>query len=231
MSRALHAVNRLVDPDRQIIPVSGSQIRQDPFRWRQTLHPLVYRDLITNVVFVGAPSTGKTTLAARMAEELDTLWMPEYGREYWERNQVDRRLSLQQLVEIAEGHLQQEEVLMAEANRYLFVDTNATTTFIFSHHYHGHAAPRLVELAEQAARRYDIVFLCDTDIPFDDTWDRSGDSNRQVMQKQIVSDLVLRRIPYFVVRGDLEERVDTVKRALACYHKYKNPVDTWTGLK
>lgn len=228
MSRALHAVNRLVDPNRKSIPVSGSQIRQDPFSWRRSIHPFVYRDLITNVVFVGAPSTGKTTLAARMAEEMDTLWMSEYGREYWERHQVNRRLSLQQLVEIAEGHLQREEVLLLEANRYLFVDTNATTTYIFSQHYHGQAAPRLVELAQQAARRYDLVFLCDTDIPFDDTWDRSGDVNREVMQRRIVSDLVLRRIPYFIVRGDLEERIATVKRVLARYQKYMNPVDAWT---
>lgn len=85
--------------------------------------------------------------------------------------------------------------------------------------------PRLVELAQQAARRYDLVFLCDTDIPFDDTWDRSGDVNREVMQRRIVSDLVLRRIPYFIVRGDLEERIATVKRVLARYQKYMNPVD------
>ncbi|MCC5600764.1 ATP/GTP-binding protein [Nostoc favosum] len=45
----------------------------------------MYRDLITNVVFLGAPSTGKTTIASQLAKEYNTVWMPEYGREYWEK--------------------------------------------------------------------------------------------------------------------------------------------------
>src|SRR5829696_9000205 len=65
MSLALGAVNRLVDRGREQLPVSGTEIRQDPFAFRQYLDPLVYRDLIVNAVFLGAPSTGKTTLASR----------------------------------------------------------------------------------------------------------------------------------------------------------------------
>ena len=98
MSRALGAVDRRVDPARAAVPVSGTLIRADPYAWRAFVHPLVYRDLVTNVVLLGAPSTGKTTLAARLAEAHRTVWMPEYGREYWEAHQVDRRLTLEQLV-------------------------------------------------------------------------------------------------------------------------------------
>lgn len=222
VSQALGAVNRIVDRDRATVPVSGTAIRENPFAFRDYLHPLVYRDLITHVVFLGAPSTGKSTLAERLALEYDTVWMPEYGREYWETHQVDRRLTPEQLVEIAEGHREREEALLTQANRYLFTDTNATTTFIFSLDYHGAAAPRLAELAMQTASRYDLVFVCDTDIPYDDTWDRSGDANRRVFQKRILSDLRLRKIPYFLLRGDLATRVAQVKTILARYCKYEN---------
>lgn len=109
MSRALGAINRLVDPERKEIAISGSQIRQNPYQCREYLSPIVYRDMVTNVVFLGAPSTGKTTIAERMAQEHGTVWMPEYGREYWEKNQVERKLTLKQLVEIAEGHMEREE--------------------------------------------------------------------------------------------------------------------------
>jgi HTH-type transcriptional repressor of NAD biosynthesis genes len=135
MSAALGAVNRLVDwttesiwEQRITVPISATQIRAAPFRYRQFLHPLVYRDLIINVVFLGAPSTGKTTLAEALATHYQTVWMPEYGREYWETHQVDRRLSLPQLEEIATGHLERENELLGKANRYLFTDTNALTT-------------------------------------------------------------------------------------------------------
>ncbi len=117
------------------------------------------------VASLGAPSTGKTTLAEQLAQVYNTPWMPEYGREYWEKHQVNRRLSLEQLVEIAEGHLDREETWLAQANGYLFTDTNALTTSVFSRYYHQAAAPRLIELAHQAAGRYDLVFVCDTDIP------------------------------------------------------------------
>jgi HTH-type transcriptional regulator, transcriptional repressor of NAD biosynthesis genes len=214
MSLALGAINRIIDPDRKTIPVSGTEIRENPFAFRHYLHPLVYRDLITNVVFLGAPSTGKTTIASRLAEEYRTVWMPEYGREYWDTHQVDRRLSAEQLVEIAEGHLEREEAMLLEANRYLFTDTNAITTYIFSLYYHDTAAGRLARLAEEASSRYDLVFVCDTDIPYDDTWDRSGDTNRLVFQKRVICDLTRRKIPFFLLRGDLETRVRYVKQVL-----------------
>lgn len=222
MSIALGSVNRLVDYSRQIIPISGRQIRENIFEYREFINPLVYRDLVTNIVFLGAPSTGKTTIAERMAKEYETVWMPEYGREYWEQHQIDRRLSLEQLVEIAATHLDREENLLYQANQYLFTDTNAITTFVFSQTYHQTALLKLVQLAALASSRYDLVFLCDVDIPYDNTWDRSGDVNRKNFQKQILGDLSTRKIPFFILSGDLETRVSKVKKVLSKFHKYKS---------
>lgn len=167
-----------------------------------------------NVVLLGAPSTGKTTLAERLAAEYDTLWMPEYGREYWESHQVGRRLTLEQLVEIAEGHLERETDLLARADRYLFTDTNALTTYLFSLYYHGAVHPRLEELARLAERRYDVVLVCDTDIPYDATWDRSGEVHRQEFQGRVLADLQQRCVTYHVVGGSLEQRVAGVRDIL-----------------
>jgi HTH-type transcriptional regulator, transcriptional repressor of NAD biosynthesis genes len=224
ISAALGAVNRQVDPDRARAPISGTQVRADPYAWRHALHPRVYRDLISNIVLLGAPATGKTTLAERLAQEYGTVWMPEYGREYWEQHQVERRLSAAQLVELAEGHLAREERLLGEARRYLFTDTNALTTALFARSYHQAVAPRLQALADQAGARYDLVLVCDSDIPYDDTWDRSGDVQRQIFQKQVLADLLTRKIPFVLLRGDLEARVAQVRALLARHHKYQNPL-------
>lgn len=222
MSEALGAVNRQVDPDRETFSVSGTAVRQNPYANKAFVHPLVYRDLVTTAVLLGAPSTGKTTLAAALAAKFDTAWMPEYGREYWEKHQSERRLTPEQLVEIAEGHIEREDCLIADANGYLFVDTNAITTYMFALDYHGKALPRLVELAERAASRYDLVFLCGDDIPYDDTWDRSGDVHRHIFQKKFKADLISRKIPFIPLHGSLEKRIGTVEAVLAQYEKYRS---------
>jgi len=220
VSRALAAGNCLVDEARSRYPISASEVRKDPYEYRRFISPRVYRDLITNVVFVGAPSTGKSTIAETMAAKFATVFMPEYGREYWDKHQVGRRLNLEQLVEIAEGHLEREDRAICEANKYLFTDTNAITTYMFSLYYHGKAHPRLVELARQAEGRYDLTFLCDTDIPYDDTWDRSGAVNRKTFQQRIIEDLTRRSVPYVTLCGNLEDRTRRVSEVLVQHRKY-----------
>jgi len=220
VSKALEARDRRIDPPRETFPVSGTSVRDDPYSCREYLDAVVYRDLVTKVVFLGAPSTGKTTLAAEMAHACSTVWMPEYGREYWEKHQSNRRLTQEQLVEIAEGHRRREDVLVLQANGTLFVDTDATTTYMFSHYYHGEAHPRLAELADQTLNRYDLFFLCEADIPYDDTWDRSGEVNRGVFQKQIRADLLRRRIPFITLRGDLADRMQCVQRIVRGFDRF-----------
>ena len=67
----LGAEHVLVDEARTLVPTSGTVIRSDPYAYRGWLDPLVYSSLIERVVFVGTESTGKSTLAKRLAEELE----------------------------------------------------------------------------------------------------------------------------------------------------------------
>jgi len=209
-----------MDPERRTVPISSTAIRSDPYRYRRFLHPSVYRDYLTTVVFLGAPCTGKTTLAERLAQDLGTVWAPEYGREYWERHQVDRRLRPEQLVEIAEGHLQREDALILDARRFFFVDTNALTTTVFARYYHGAVDPRLAAVADSCPPRYDLMFLCEDDFPNEDTWDRSGPVNRALMQRMVIDDLAARGIDALRLSGPVELRAEAVKRVLHQHRKW-----------
>lgn len=220
VSRGLGAVDRRIDPERQSVPISATQIRENLWDNRQYLSTTVYRDLITHVVFLGAPSTGKTTLACELANRHQTVWMPEYGREYWEQHQSERRLSCEQLVEIALGHRQREDKLIPQANRYLFIDTDATTTLQFSYYYHDQAHPQLISLANDARQRYDHFFVCAPDIPYDDTWDRSGDANRMEMHRRIVGDLITRKTPFHLLTGSINQRCQQVEAVLRTATKF-----------
>lgn len=229
VSRALGAEDRRVDEARLAIPISGTTLRADYFSGREYIAPRVYADLITKVCFMGAPSTGKTTLARTLAERHNTVWMPEYGAEYWLEHQIDRRITLDQFEEISPEHNRREDALTLQSRKYLFCDTNPITTYVFAKDYHGSAGPVLTRLAAEAEKRYDLFFLCDTDIPYADTWDRSGDQKRKWFQDQIVGDLSERRIPFFRVSGTLEERISNVNEVLRQHRKFGNVLDIQQG--
>ncbi|MEH6711292.1 MAG: ATP-binding protein [Paraglaciecola polaris] len=170
--------------------------------------------MIQKIVFLGAPSTGKSTLSEVLARRLNTLSVAEYGREYWIEHQVDRRLSPEQLLHIAQIQNQWEDAAETNANRYLFCDTNAFTTWHFACHYHTTPLPELSKLAHASWQRYDLVVLCDNDIPYDDTWERSGDANRSEFQQFLNQYLLAHGISFIKVSGTIESREAQVLSAL-----------------
>ena len=220
VSAALNATDRRVDDQRQAIDISATQIRLDSYAMRSYLDPIVYRDHLTHVVFLGAPSTGKSTVAEAISRRLRTVWVPEYGREYWEMHQVARKLTLEQLFEIGDGHRDREDAVVSSANRYLFIDTDASTTRNFSMYYHDRCDERLEQMVRETRERYDLFFLCEPDFPFDDTWDRSGEVSREVFQRRIESDLIARRIPFIRLGGSIECRCETIEKVLATHRKW-----------
>ena len=221
MSVALGARDVRIDQERKILPISATEIREDIYKHRKFLNSRVYFDHLIKVVLLGAPSTGKSTLAEKLAEHFKTTHMPEYGREYWEINNIQKRLTPEQLLEIAETHRTREFDLAHEANRYFFIDTNALTTEIFAHYYHGDSLPRLRELSNETKERYDLVILCGDDIPYDDTVDRSGEANRSDFQKTTIEELDKRGIEYHEVTGSIQDRISEVSRILETMTKGK----------
>lgn len=172
-------------------------------------------EAIQKVVFMGAPSTGKSTICQVAAKHFNTAHVDEFGCTYWEQNQDDRRLTPEQLLYIAQEHIAIEERTLANANKYLFVDTNALTTWHFAIDYHDSALPQLCALADQSKERYQRVFLCADDIPFEDTWERSGDVKHQEFQIFITNELEQRNIAYTLLKGSVEQRLATIVETLA----------------
>lgn len=220
MSEFLNAKDRRVDPEREEVSISGTKIRNNPYKNRTYVADRVYSDMITNVVLLGGPSTGKSTLTKELAREFETEYMPEFGREYWEKHAEGRRLTKEQLLDLALKHLERETNHLLESDEYLFTDTNALTTATFSQYYHNEIPDRLWELAETTQSRYDVHIVCDTDIPYDNTEDRSGEANRQRLQKHTIALLEHFSIPYYVVSGSVDERVAQVKSILNSTNKW-----------
>lgn len=189
------------DPMRRTVPISGTQIRADPHRYRGYLARPVYADFIERVALLGGESSGKTTLADYLAKQMQTTWAAEYARELW----MDRegRLAIDDMLHIAQAQIAREEMLSQQANRWLFCDTTPLTTLFYSQDLFGKADPVLTALAQ---RRYDHVFLCAPDFDFVQDGTRRGDAFRTLQHQWYARELKEREIQFSVLTGSTADR-------------------------
>lgn len=192
--------------------VSGTRVRADPHACRHLLDPLVYAHFVEKVVFLGAESTGKSTLATEAAKAWGTVHVPEYGRQHYEAKGGE--LDLDDYVHIARRQRELEDAAALHADRYLFVDTNAITTMFFSHYYNRDSRPDLRALAAECATRYRHVIVCDDDIEFEQDGWRDNAVWRARMQGMVLHDLAVRGIEYSVVSGTVDERLAQLRIVL-----------------
>jgi HTH-type transcriptional regulator, transcriptional repressor of NAD biosynthesis genes len=199
----------LVDKGRVAAPISGTQLRQDVHAHRHWLSPIVYASFIQRVCLLGGESTGKSTLAERLAREFSTMHVPEYGRELWEARSGE--LAFDDLRHIAEVQVRREDEALLRARRYVFCDTSPLTTLFYSRHLFGKADAVLEHLA---GRAYDFTFLCAPDFPFVQDGTRQPESFRMLQHEWYLRELSERRIPSQTITGGIEARLQQVREII-----------------
>jgi NadR type nicotinamide-nucleotide adenylyltransferase len=199
----------LVDRQRQRIPVSGTLIRSDVHGFRNMLSPQVYASFVQRICMLGGESTGKSTLAAALARNFDTIHVEEYGRILWE--QKDGQLVYNDMLAIGKQQVAMEEAALLKANRYLFCDTSPLTTYFYSRTLFGKSDRELERLAEHS---YDLVVLCELDVPFVQDGTRQQPKFRHEQHNWYLEELAQRGISFVRVNGSLDERVTKVGTAL-----------------
>lgn len=201
--------HELVDEARVLMPISGTVLRQDVHGHRQWLSPAVYASFVERICILGGESTGKSTLAAALALALDTLQVPEYGRELWEAK--GGALVFDDMLAIGQRQVAMEDETAGRANRYVVCDTSPLTTLFYSQHLFQRAAPALEALAH---RTYDVTFLCAPDFPFVQDGTRQPESFRLQQHTWYLHELSRRGIPHEVLAGPVTERIAAVRRRL-----------------
>lgn len=119
------------------------------------------------MVILGAELTGTTTLAKALAEELGTLWVEEYGREYSEIRlggfTAPRRSDEFDLV--VDRQIQLEQAALRRVTRPLLIcDTDVLATALWHERYVGEPAERILERA--AAHKPALYVLTGDETPF-----------------------------------------------------------------
>lgn len=211
VSEALGCRDRRVDPERITMPVSGTALRSNPALLKQWTPAAVYNSLKPRLYFIGAPSTGKTTISRMASQALNAACCPEYGRDYWFEHQVDHRLPMSGLEAIACGHNAAEDLAAQGPQDCVCVDTNLLTTQAYARYWFGIESPALQQTVQSRLWRYRHIFLCEADFPFEDTADRSGPASREQLQELNLALLHETGLQYTLLRGPPETRLETIQ--------------------
>jgi len=213
LAARLGAAHVCVDQARTKVPVSGTAIRSDPMANWEFIPPLVRPWFVRRVAILGAESTGKTTLAERLAGVFETAWVPEYGREYCEGMDA-RDLVLADFDAIGRGQIKVEEEAASKANRVLICDTELLTTCTWSDMIVG-ARPGWLD-AQARRQRYHLVLLLGDDVPWINDGTRVLGERRTEHTRRLRAALEEARQPYVELRGSFEDRLqDAIARVQA----------------
>ncbi|MDH3261402.1 MAG: AAA family ATPase [Acidimicrobiia bacterium] len=198
-----------VDLDRTLFPISAEVLRADlgaNFHW---LIPAARAELARRVVVIGAESTGKTTLAQALANSLGTVWVPEYGRWYWEgrRYLADQRWDTDEFRRIAAAQRSLEADLARRAAHGVVVsDTDALVTAVWHDRYLGFSDPDSEAGLEEA--RPDLYLLCSPDFEWVQDGTRESNHRRVSMHQAMAERARASGADVVVLTGPPEQRLE-----------------------
>lgn len=160
------------------------------------------------ICFYGPESTGKSTMAKKIATHFKTEWVPEVARELVHSN----AFTVGDIRKIGFAQNQRIREKIPVANRILICDTDILTTRIYSEHYLNTAPEELDALEKEFS--YDRYFLFDTDVPWIADGMRDLSAVRPEMMNKFRNALESRNIPYSLVTGNYEQRENFLIREI-----------------
>ncbi len=175
--------------------------------------------MLKKIVVIGPESTGKSTLCEQLAKHYNSLWCPEFAREYLLKNGTD--YTYEDLLTIAKGQIALEEKFasMANSQKFLFIDTDMYVMKVWCEFVFGNCHRFILD--QIIERKYDLYLLCNTELPWvKDELREYPDLARRQKLYNIYKDIMINQfVPWTDISGSYEERlakavvaVDTIIR-------------------
>ena len=164
------------------------------------------------ISITGVESTGKSTLTNLLSDFYNTSKVPEYAREYL--NNLNRDYTLSDVLKMAHKQLEEEQLALKNNPPLLFLDTDLLVFKIWIKEKYNQEIDWIEEHLQQASNK--IYLLCDIDIPweFDKLREHPNKKDRLRLFNEYKTQLEYYQLAYFVISGNIEERMDMCKKIL-----------------
>jgi HTH-type transcriptional repressor of NAD biosynthesis genes len=194
-----------VNISRDIIPISATEIRNNPFKNWQYIPDIVKPYFVKKVCIFGPESTGKSTLSKNLAKHYQTSFVPEYARVYLEEKNGE--VFYDDMEYIAQGQKSSEKALIKKANKIIFSDTDILTTYIWSEFLFNKCEKWIFE--ESKKLNYDLYLLTDVDVPWVKDIVRYLPNERISFMGKCEYELKKRNFPYKKISGSWDNRFES----------------------
>ena len=170
---------------------------------------------LVKVVLFGPESTGKTTLSRHLARHYNTVWAPEFAREYLQKKWNNERKTCEadDLIPIALGQMKLENKLAKKADKILICDTDLLETKVYSEEFYGGFVDKKLDKAANE-NTYDLYLLTYIDTPFEEDDLRDRPELRLEMFNAFENALKKHNRPYILLKGDKETRLKKATKAI-----------------
>jgi HTH-type transcriptional repressor of NAD biosynthesis genes len=170
---------------------------------------------LVKIVLFGPESTGKTTISQQLARHYNTVWVPEYARDYLQNkwNNFRKTCENDDLIPIAIGQMKMENELSKKADSVLICDTDLLETKVYSQEYYGgYVDPRLDEAAQ--TNTYDLYLLTYIDTPWEADDLRDRPELRLEMFQAFENALKTHGKKYIILKGSRKKRFNKAMKAI-----------------
>lgn len=205
----------VLDRGRERYPISSTIIREQGVLSCWDMIPKeVRQDYVKKIVIVGTESNGKTTLLKNLASIYDTDYVEEYGRTMYEDMKSFGTLP-EDFAKIVIGHTARVHYAIPNANKILFVDTEAYVTKNFLVDYENIEDDPVVNVIAKN-QDYDLWLFLEPDVTWVDDGSRifGDDDMRNRASDRLKSFLDEDGIEYVSVSGDYHQRLVTAIEAV-----------------
>jgi HTH-type transcriptional regulator, transcriptional repressor of NAD biosynthesis genes len=151
-----------VDPNREMIDISGTQIRNDPVTHFNYISDVAKPHFVRKIAIVGPESSGKSTMVEELAYFFGSQKVNEYGRTISEAK--ENNLDKQDFLNIMNGQQVLIDIVSEKAlSPFIFIDTEAYTTYLFSKIYLGEYIDEILEFGHKQEIDHYIVLSPDVE--------------------------------------------------------------------